>query len=521
MNITLDKYYNASGMLSLRNWEKGDKIALTDTDVPSAGITTASPISYGAQKSLFTFAVNGARNGDNIVAWLPSSADVTCEGGSIKATVPAQQDGTVTPLYIGRAAFSDSYSGVNMSMSPLHCIVYGNVQLGSYSITKAVFTANSGEKVAGEVSLNPSDLSASASEASVTVEFAKAVDCRTGGFSFPICVAPVTLESGYTIRYHTDAGEEFEYRCDEKTVLEMGGKVEVGSASDSQATQILICGDNMIYHLDAKIAIESGYKNAIIWEWDAKNYASVLNMEEKNMIRLDDCKLVDDKKKILATSSKSYAVLIDRETKEVLWYSTISTNAHSADLLPGDRVAVACSDNGDCIQIFDLATPNVVRFSTELGSAHGVVWNPYNERLYAIGGKTLNIYSLQNWETNSPELKLEKSVNTSSNVTGLHDMTLVDENTLLLAGNKAALYNISQGTFTALSHFNDSNALKSVNYNGDTGECWYTDATGSSKSVTWSAENIGFTTDVNKSGGETLIPVEKSFLIYKVRVFHW
>ena len=64
-------------------------------------------------------------------------------------------------------------------------------------------------------------------------------------------------------------------------------------------------------------------------------------------------------------------------------------------------------------------------------------------------------------------LELEQVINTKDYVTGLHDMTLVDDNTLLVAGRKAALYDIAQSSFTNLSLFNGSTALKAVNYNGE------------------------------------------------------
>ena len=178
--------------------------------------------------------------------------------------------------------------------------------------------------------------------------------------------------------------------------------------------------------IDANLAEAAGFYNAVLWELDAKDFASVIG---KDMLRLDDCKPVDNNTKILATSSRSFAMLVDIETKKLLWYSSNSGNAHSADLLPGNRIAVACSDGGDVVQIFDVNASDKVLFSTPLNSAHGVVWNETTQRLYAIGGTSLNIYKLKDWNSAAPSLELEQVIDTKNSVTGLHDMTLVDGNT--------------------------------------------------------------------------------------------
>jgi hypothetical protein len=330
--------------------------------------------------------------------------------------------------------------------------------------------------LAGDVIINAEDMSVTAPETAVTVEYAQARDCRPG--------------------------ETFQYK-------------------NEDATQLLVCGDNMIYLLDADLALSAGYKNAVLWEWDAKKYAKKLGKRKSDMIRLDDCKPVDDNTKILATSSKGYAVLIDKATGDVLWYSVSSANAHSTEFLPNNRIAVACSKGGDVLQIFDIGSPNQVKFSTSLPHGHGVVWNPVSERLYAIGNNTFNIYKLTDWETSAPKLTLEKSIATDIWVTDLHDMLLVDKNTLMLAGNRAAFYNITTGVFTSIPIFASSNTLKSVNINGDTGECWFTDPSKIEiPKLTWASHTIRYTDDVNNTYETKKFKID-DLNIYKVRVYKW
>ena len=519
ITIELQKYYNEVGTMSLRLWERAEKVAIFNTQSDSPSVTEGSPVSFGGQSSLFTIAMQDVQEGDLLMAYLPFDADVKGVKGGLEAEIPAVQDGTIEPVFVGTTKFTDSYSGSRMEMKPFWCTLYASVQLGPYSIKKAVLSSNAGESIAGKVKINASDMSVTASGNSVTVEFDQPRDCRMGAIKFPILVAPGTLSKGFTITYTKDTGETFEFKTEESITLEMGDKYEAASSAAS-STQVLVCGDNMIYLLDAELAVLSGYKNAIIWEWDAKDWYQTVGLTQSNMIRLDDCKPVYDNKKILATSSKGYAVLIDKESGKVLWHSNCSPNAHSGEILPNNRIAIACSDNGDCIQIFDIATSNIVRFSTDLESAHGVVWNPVTERLYAIGGKTFNIYKLTDWETSSPKLTLDKSI-TTTNVTGLHDLTLVDENTLLLSGRKAAFYNITNGSFTNIPIFNNSTSLKAVNYNGDTGECWFTDPTEVEvPNLTWASHTIRYTDDIQSKYQTKSFKVE-DLNVYKVRVFNW
>ena len=82
------------------------------------------------------------------------------------------------------------------------------------------------------------------------------------------------------------------------------------------------------------------------------------------------------------------------------------------------------------------------------------------------------------------------------------------------------MFNLETNKFTKLPHFNSSTALKSVNYNAETGECWYTDATGTDRELDWSSNDIRYTSNVNMSGGQKSIWIG-DLNMYKVRVFNW
>ena len=55
------------------------------------------------------------------------------------------------------------------------------------------------------------------------------------------------------------------------------------------------------------------------------------------MIPLDECKSVDKDSKLLLTSSGGGALLLNKATKECLFYADVAM-AHSAELLPGHKL---------------------------------------------------------------------------------------------------------------------------------------------------------------------------------------
>ena len=516
-DVTINNYFNEDGTKSILTWSKRDVVAFVNTASATPEVVTTSPISSETQTSRFLFSTD-AKSGDKIAAYFPATA-AKFESGVIKTSLPAVQDGTITPFHVGCADFVESAQNpTKLSLDQVWSTMYAKVSLGNYAIKKAVLKGNNNEKIAGSVSINPLDMSVEASETTATVEFATAVDCRLNEFSFPFLIAPVTFTKGYTVVFTTDTGEEISYSTDESTEATMSGRVDMGGAKGNQSTQLLVCGDNHLYHIDANIAASKGFESAVIWHWDAK---SVMNVIGKDGLRLDDCKPVEDNSKILLTSSRGYALILEKETSKMLWYSNVSSNAHSAELLPKNRIVVACSDGGDCIQVFDRSTSNRVICSAPLASAHGVLWNEKHQRLFAIGGNYLYVYKLENWESSNPSLQLEETISTYKIVNGTHDLTYVNEDIILISGKYAAFYDITKKTFTQLPRFMNSTSLKSVNYNITTDGCWYVDATNPEGDFTWSSKTIHYTEDINSTSPDKMTIVNVPFNMYKARVLYW
>ena len=88
--------------------------------------------------------------------------------------------------------------------------------------------------------------------------------------------------------------------------LTAGDKIETDDARSTEVTELIFCGDNMVYMIDAGLADETGYKNAVTWSWDATTAAATLGLAASRCNHLDDCKPVDNGKKLLVTSSYNW-----------------------------------------------------------------------------------------------------------------------------------------------------------------------------------------------------------------------
>lgn len=524
ITLTLSKYHNDKGATTLPTWNSNDKAGLFIADQSAPEAVYAAPILSGSQKSLFLFTLNAPEHAaSTVVAFWPSDAAVRCENGTLKTVVPTAQTGAVSPVLAGKAtARLNAYEGCSMELSNLFCTMYVSVKKGNYSISKAVVKANGGEAIAGDLTVGVGDWSFSASEQTITVTLPTPLDCSKDGQLIPVMIAPVTLSQGYTVTLTDTEGNSFPVGRTDAVNLEAGGKHDTDDARSSYVTELIFCGDNMVYMIDAGLADETTYKDAITWSWDATAAASTLGLAENRCNHLDDCKPVDNGKKLLCTSSYNWCVLLDIATKEILFHTTATPNAHSAELLPNNRLVVACSEGSgsgnNSVQLYDISQPNQILYQSALGSAHGVVWNETTQRLYAIGGQSLQVYKLKDWETASPSLELEKTVQTPQG--GLHDMSYVNSNTLCIGGRRAYLYDIGANQFTEMTLFAASIAIKSINYNDETGELWYTDSTNPEGSQSWSTQTIRYATDKNASTETRTIKVP-DLDMYKVRVMNW
>lgn len=268
--------------------------------------------------------------------------------------------------------------------------------------------------------------------------------------------------------------------------------------------ELLACGDNKVLIIDKSKSNSSDVE--VIWHWENTDVSDQLpEAYQKYLQTMDECKFVDNHQKLLLTASSGGVVLIDRKTKRCLFYA-YAPMAHSADFLPGNRIAVALSTHpkGNSIEIYDINQPEKVLFKDSLYSGHGSVWMEKRNRYYALGYDELREYALTDWKTNFPKLTLMRSWKIPRE--GGHDLSRISDNELLVTDHYGvSLFSIEKETFSPFSPLDTVPNVKSVNYNSVTGELIYT-----------KAEESWWTHNIYLSNPDKVISIP-GMRLYKVR----
>ena len=266
-----------------------------------------------------------------------------------------------------------------------------------------------------------------------------------------------------------------------------------------------VCGDGIVRIIDMAESDSTDIKE--VWRWDKDDPQVNLPKGYDMLMRnLDECKFVDNNTKMLLTASGDGMMLLDIETKDILCYAHVPM-AHSADLLPNNRIAVALSTHkqGNALEIYDIDTPEKVVFRDSLYSGHGVVWNEKRQRLYALGYKELKEYELVDWNTDQPSLRQVKMWEIP--MESGHDLSPVDDNRMLVSAHEGVMwFDIDKEEFSPFEPLRDVENVKSVNYDPETQRLVYTKA-----EISWWTHHI-YQENPNK------VVTMDSLKVYKVRV---
>ncbi len=514
------KDFKSMGTISAPTWSTESKAVMLVEGTEQKAV--ASPMTKGKNSSMFVFNVNTALQEVPAVCCYPADAKLTFTGGKLTYDIPTQQDGSLEQaMFDIQKVKVGGYDTPKFSLKPGSCLVLVNVAMGDYDIVSLELKTNGGEKIAGKVEANLAESIYSASESSIKVTLPSAVSCINNSIYIPVWCAPGTIAKGVTAVLTTSTGETITSSTDEELVLEPGGRVCTSKMAEGESTELVFCGDNHVFVLNATV-IKDSYKEGIVWSWDAKTAAKELGIAESRCDHLDDCKFVDRGKKLLLTSSYGWCALIEYPSGKVLFHTTQTPNAHSAEYIPdgGGYIVVANSEgasaNHNKVQLYDVTKSEVVLASAALATGHGVVWDTERKLLYAGGDQYVKTFAIDGLGTANPKFVLKKNVRAPQG--GIHDMLRVDANTITVAGARAYLYNVVDGTFPVeMPLFSASSSIKSLNYNAETGEMWYTDATGN---PSWSTHEIRYSKSYSASKPDRIIRVD-DINMYKVRVKNW
>src|SRR5690606_22009111 len=248
-------------------------------------------------------------------------------------------------------------------------------------------------------------------------------------------------------------------RAHEKPVLKSG--------------DLVVCGDDKVLVYDGQAARRGSAM--LTWSWQASEAKGQLPEEYFGMLRsLDDCKPVRGNSQLLITSSSGATLLLDMASKRVLFYAK-TPMAHSADLLPGGRIAVANSTHaaGNSLELYDERTPEKVWYKDSLYSGHGAVWVDERQELFALGFDSLLVYRQRDWDTDHPSLEKVRGYALPDN--GGHELSPTASGQLLVSTHHHVwLADMETGEFSPFEPLKNNGSIKSANYDATTGALVYT-----------------------------------------------
>jgi len=261
---------------------------------------------------------------------------------------------------------------------------------------------------------------------------------------------------------------------------------EGASAFAGTAGELILCGWDEVFILDLS-ASESNPPR--VWSWRAKDRPELPEHMKDRFRTTDECKPVGNGDRILITSSAGGVALVERASGRAVFWAT-APNAHSAELLPGERVAVAAShkENGDRLILFDVHTPEREVWSDELSWGHGVVWDAGRQIVWALSNHDLRAYRLKDWESDSPSLARLFAVDLPE--TGGHDLYPVPGTPQLsvTTASHCWLFDRDARSFRLHPSLSEKPGVKSICVNPSTRQTAYVQAEGEN----WWAERVHF-----------------------------
>lgn len=265
---------------------------------------------------------------------------------------------------------------------------------------------------------------------------------------------------------------------------------------------IIACG------MDEVFISDTGYEvPEKIWSWTADSADNLPASMRNKFLTTNECKPVNKGNDILVTSSGGGVAVINIESKNVTFWASLP-NAHSAELLPGGRLAVAASlsSEGNRINIYDLKKPGVVLCTDSLYSAHGLVWDDREKVLWALGYDVLRRYSLTEGDAGDTSLHMEQEYSLPGR--DGHDLQPAagGKGLCLTTESNVWLFDTSSGEFAMHPLLGDEEGVKSVSYNSKTNRTAYMKA---SEDRWW-----GYYIRIAETGRVIYLPFEK---LYKVR----
>jgi len=270
----------------------------------------------------------------------------------------------------------------------------------------------------------------------------------------------------------------------------------------SAAERLIVCGGPEVFILPADA--ERATEKERLWRWRAADSPEIPAALHPQFRTTDECKPAGAA--ILITASSGGVALVRRQDKKCLFY-TSAKNAHSACLLPQERVAVASSHGGDEVLLFRLnrsgaEVPPLARL--KLDGAHGVLWDAGRKRLWALGTQELLLLEIRGQD----DLQLVVDQKWALPAPGGHDLAFLRDPRFLAVTTNTRVdqFDTKAGRFAPLPTLAELPRVKSLDQHPRTGAIVYHQGT----EKTWWSDTIRFVDPART----LVLPDER---LYKVR----
>jgi hypothetical protein len=269
-------------------------------------------------------------------------------------------------------------------------------------------------------------------------------------------------------------------------------------------SELILCGQAEVFI----VALGGGAApvQRKVWSWRVPDSPEIPADLHAAFRTTDDCKPVNGGRQILISSSSGAVALVDRATKRASFVARV-TNAHSIELLPGQRIAAAASvstaPTGNRLVLFDAASGRELA-SDVLRSAHGVVWDDARGLLWALGGDVVRAYRIGE----GGATRLERTFELALPDEGGHDLAPIPGTSRLFVSTGGHCWYFDRDTRRIEPHDTIANLahVKSYNVHPRTGRVVYIQAEGEN----WWAEHLHF----QKPDGRLRLAGER---LYKAR----
>lgn len=249
--------------------------------------------------------------------------------------------------------------------------------------------------------------------------------------------------------------------------------------------ELIVCGWDEVFILDG-VPPETAEPRKV-WSWRAAECPSLPEEYRALFGSTDDCKPVNDGRDIVISSSGGAAALVNRETGAATLCGRLA-NAHSVELLPRSRVAVAGSNTAedDGLLVFAPGLPGGLLWSGNLPWGHGLVWDECRGRLWTLSISDLRAYRLADWDSASPALRLAESYDLPGRWG--HDLLAAGDGTHLTvtANEHCWLFDRDECRFAPHPDLGNEVGVKCISTHPRTGRIAYVQAEGDD----WWAERI-------------------------------